>query len=394
MRKIAKYRHPALILGMAANGLGVARSLGRKGIRVYGMDIEEEKRSNRIAFASRFCEKISIPSSVEKDGIAEFLLSALDGFIETPVLLSTSDFFAKITAKHFGELKRKCLTYRQTGEWNGDATDKELQIEHAMRMGIPVPRTLFLSSAEELSFSAPEIPYPAILKGTDSTEWAGYLKRGKGLVVESPRDLPYAIERAKNFPGKIMVQEVIPGGDVNLYEYCILMNRQKERVASFSVQKIRQYPCRFGVGTVVVSRFNGDIEEMGATYFRTMGFSGIGQIEFKYDERDRLYKFIEMNPRIWLQNSLADRCGINFPLLAYDDLVGNRTETTSRFDEDVKWIDFRTDCRSFREYKKEGSIGWGEWVRSLGGRKVFSIFSADDPVPFFKSFLFDIKVLK
>ena len=288
MRKIAKYRHPALILGMAANGLGVARSLGRKGIRVYGMDIEEEKRSNRIAFASRFCEKISIPPLAEKNGIAEFLLSALDGFIETPVLLPTSDFFAKITAKHFGELKRKCLTYRQTGEWNGDATDKELQIEHAMRMGIPVPRTLFLSSAEELSFSAPEIPYPAILKGTDSTEWAGYLKRGKGLVVESPRDLPYAIEKAKAFPGKIMVQEVIPGGDSNLYEYCTLMNRQKERVASFSVQKIRQYPCRFGVGTVVVSRFNGDIEEMGATYFRTMGLSGIGQIEFKYDERDRL----------------------------------------------------------------------------------------------------------
>src|SRR3990172_4290969 len=135
MRKIAKYRHPALILGMAASGLGVARSLGRKGIRVYGMDIEEEKRSNRIAFASRFCEKISIPSSVEKDGIAEFLLSALDGFFETPVLLPTSDFFARSIANHFGELKRKCLTYRQSGDWHGDATDKEVQVEHAIRMG-------------------------------------------------------------------------------------------------------------------------------------------------------------------------------------------------------------------------------------------------------------------
>ena len=333
-------------------------------------------------------------SPVEPGRIGEFFLSILERFDEKPVIFPTSDFFVKIIATHFSEIREKCLVYPHNGTLGGNITDKEEQIKHAIQAGIPVPRTIFVSSGKGLAAAGSDFPYPALLKGADSTDWARYLKSGKGIFIKTFRDLQGAVDRVIHYPGKLMLQEAIPGRDTNLFEYCVLMNKQKEIVASFIVEKVRQYPGRFGVGSVVVSRLNSEVDELGTAYFRTMGFSGIGQIELKYDERDKCYKFIELNPRLWLQNSLAERCGINFPFLAYNDLAGNGMERKIRFDEGIKWIDFKMDYLSYRGYREEGTLGFGAWMKSLRGQKVYSIFSVDDPVPFLKSLLFDMKVLE
>ena len=63
---------PAIILGMTANGLSVARSLGRKGIPVIGID------SNRRqpGMFSRYCKHLVCPNVIEKeDDFLDFLIN-------------------------------------------------------------------------------------------------------------------------------------------------------------------------------------------------------------------------------------------------------------------------------------------------------------------------------
>jgi predicted ATP-grasp superfamily ATP-dependent carboligase len=56
-------KNPAVVLGMFETGLGVARSLGEKGILVHGFDFKKD-----IGFYSRYVEAQLCPYPLEKAG--------------------------------------------------------------------------------------------------------------------------------------------------------------------------------------------------------------------------------------------------------------------------------------------------------------------------------------
>ncbi len=56
--------------------------------------------------------------------------------------------------------------------------------------------------------------------------------------------------------------------------------------------------------------------------FTKIGYRGVGSAEFKLDPADGRLKFIELNPRYWMQNELAAFCGAIMALAQYLDLSG------------------------------------------------------------------------
>ena len=58
-------------------------------------------------------------------------------------------------------------------------------------------------------------------------------------------------------------------------------------------------------------------------------------IEFKKDERDGVFKLLEINPRIWGYNYLATRAGIDFPYLAVRIAGGENIPVHSEYDKGV-----------------------------------------------------------
>ena len=52
------------------------------------------------------------------------------------------------------------------------------------------------------------------------------------------------------------------------------------------------------------------------------GYVGYVGVQFKYDPRDREYKFLEINGRFSVSVSLAQRCGMNMPELVYREFSG------------------------------------------------------------------------
>jgi len=89
----------ALVMNMHITGLAVARSLGRQGVPVLGMDNER----GGLGQHSRFLSGLGLVPGPEVDdgaALAEHLLALGPSFTERPVLFACNDDWVLALARH------------------------------------------------------------------------------------------------------------------------------------------------------------------------------------------------------------------------------------------------------------------------------------------------------
>ena len=246
----------------------------------------------------------------------------LDGFVEAlgnylsrhdhDVLLPMNDYTTIAVADHRDKLEPLVNLCLPGSEALHQSLDKYQSRELARQIGIPTPATYALQGPEDLDEIGRMIDFPCVLK----------LRRGSGAVglafpqtfdelkkiYESDRQ---PVDLAFDYRN-LLVQEYIPG---ELHEACLLF-RQGELRAALTQRRIRMYPSRGGVGTVVVATDEPDLIEMSVTLLKSMKWHGPVQIEYMIDSRDGCTRLIEINGRFWGSLDLSIHAGVNFPLLA------------------------------------------------------------------------------
>jgi D-aspartate ligase len=379
----------AIVLGMTVTGLGVARSLGRKGIPVLAL----EKHSRNVGQFSRYVVFRICPDP-QKDE-KQFLDYLLNISKEYPgaVLLPTDDVYVLFLAE-WEELLRKYFRFCfPSKDIMLKLLNKKFQYQLAKNCGVPLPKTFFPKNFHDASRIADELNFPSIIKPLYSHEWKLYYGTKKGIITKNRCDFLREYKGINNnIQIEVMVQEVIIGDDTRHSKVCAYFNKDSDPILTFTLRKIRQCPCDFGVGSVVESVWIPDVAEIGLKFMKDIKYVGIGSVEFKRDQKDNKLKMIEMNSRFWAQNSLAEVCGMNFAYTAYLDLVGKRIEKQIRFKESVKWLDFEADLTSFRGYHSQKRLGYWQWFKSFRGKKVWAKFTWDDPMPFIISINFGLRI--
>ena len=75
-------------------------------------------------------------------------------------------------------------------------------------------------------------------------------------------------------------------------------------------QKIHQFPPDFGSSAMVLSIRDEEVIQKAVSFLSEIQFKGLAITEFKRDQRDGELKFIEINSRIGLTQSVIDcmRC--------------------------------------------------------------------------------------
>ncbi|HBR14260.1 MAG TPA: hypothetical protein DD723_01800 [Candidatus Omnitrophica bacterium] len=377
----SKYLIPTFILGMSVTGLAAARSLGRNGIKVYALDPDKDKPGLRTRYAKCF-----VCPDPQKDPKAfmDFLLDLVKTTGAPAVLMPTSDVFVDyvntnrdLLIEHFKfAMSPKSLMDR--------ILDKNGQYDLARENGTPVPKTYLPKNLQDIQQLAGTLNYPVLLKGVRTDAWRRRFGDKKAFNINNSRELVEIYQKIHdNDHIDPLIQEVIQGDDTCHYKICTYMNSENKPLLTFTLQKIRQYPCRFGIGSMVMSVWEPEVARLGLEFMQRIGYRGVGSIEFKKDKRDNQLKMIELNPRLWAQNSLPEACGQNFALTAYLDIIGEKVEPQTKFQEGVKWIAFKEDRASFYGYLRTGEITWKEWLNSvLTGPRVWANWSLDDPLPF------------
>jgi predicted ATP-grasp superfamily ATP-dependent carboligase len=124
-----------------------------------------------------------------------------------------------------------------------------------------------------------------------------------------------------------------------------------------------------------------DLEMLAARFLRGVGYTGLAEVEFMYDQKHGRYELLEVNARMWAWNSVANRAGLDLPCLAYAHAIGREVSGgTAR--EGVKWIRLATDVPIAIREILAGKLTPRRYLASLAGDTDFATFLASDPLPF------------
>jgi predicted ATP-grasp superfamily ATP-dependent carboligase len=152
-------------------------------------------------------------------------------------------------------------------------------------------------------------------------------------------------------------------------------------LASVTARRTRQYPVDFGHSSCFVETIDPQpFEEPARRLLAAMRYTGLAEVEFKYDERDRRFKLLEVNPRAWTWHALCLRAGVDFPYLLWQLAHGGQIPEI-RGQAGVRWIRVSTDLAAAWTELRRGRLSLAGYTSSLRPPIVLSTFAPDDPMP-------------
>ena len=374
---LAPHTIGAIVIGGDYQGLGIVRSLGRRGVPVCVVDDEHS-----ISRFSRYCKSfVSLPDLRDQKQVVDSLLEVgkrlgLEGW----VLYPTREELVAAISHHRSELSE--VFHVPTPDWESVkwAWDKRNTYRLADQLSIPTPVTHCPENIDQLaeldSFRPPFAIKPAI------KEHFFYATKAKAWRANSHSELRTLYKKASELAGRgeIMVQELIPGGGSQQFSYCAFF-RDREAVGKMVVRRTRQHPLEFGRASTFVETVDLPIlEELSERFLRAIDYYGLVEIEYKLDPRDSQYKLLDVNARTWGYHSIGAQAGVDFSYMLYLDQL-DVPVPVSIVHSGMSWIRMITDVPAAMLSILSGGTDWKSYLRSLKHCDVEAVFSAEDPLP-------------
>jgi D-aspartate ligase len=266
--------------------------------------------------------------------------------------------------------------------------DKRAFYLYAEREGLPIPRTILLSSSEDAERAAGALRFPCVLKPPLKTaRWEE--KTGvKGYKVDEPRELVALYNQTAPLTDLLVAQEWIEGGYENLFTCNCYFGKNSEPLVTFVTRKIRQWPPETGTGSLGEECRNDVVLAETIQLFKRVRFRGLGYLEMKRDDRTGMHVITEPNiGRPTGRSATAEASGVELLYTQYCDALGLPVpDNLEQPYIGTKWMYFGRDLRAALYEWRRGQLGLRAWWRSLRGVKVDAVFSWKDPMPF----LFDL----
>ena len=126
------------------------------------------------------------------------------------------------------------------------------------------------------------------------------------------------------------------------------------------------------------------VEMLACRFLKSLDYTGIAEIEFKYDRRDRRYKLLDVNGRFWTWSGLGHLAGVDLPYLAWRQAVGQPVKAPGLFRArtGVAWMHASRDIvAAVSGNIARDSMTLGEYLASFRRELAFANFAFDDPLP-------------
>ena len=376
----AATRHAAVVLTVSPTGLAVARSLAPRGVKVWGVD------SNRLEighFSRWFIRDPRIAYEAAGPKLLAGLLALGREQPAKPVLIIAGDPYIDFVAEHHEALREHfILAESMRPEVNSVFVNKRTFYERCLELGVTLPRTAFPKNEAEAEAASRELRYPAIVKPTLVHQVRRRLGGQKLVEVDNAADLVRWWKQIREWGSDAVLQEVIPGPEANLAVAAVYTDAQLEMRSLFTARKNRQYPPNFGSGSYMEAWWSDEIAKLSCDLVQALGYQGICGTEYKWDERDRQWKLIELNPRPTLWYALTRAAGVDVVWDAYCDLVGRPNAIHRNCQDDgVRWQLLVRDVVSGWHFWRRGELSTREFLRTVVDprRKEYAVLSLRDP---------------
>jgi D-aspartate ligase len=375
---------PAFILGLGENGYGILRSLTREGVRAVGFHTAAQE----FGRYSKYCETHFLPPSLNDDQISRVLIERARRLGAKPVLFATSDYHASVLAKHREELSPYFHFHWVGMDDLRRSVDKARISRVCQEAGVLAPRTHVTRPDEKLADLEKGLSFPCLIKpnrGFD-TPWPAHLKN---FIVRSPEELRAFYQAHPQLKGETILQEIIEGGDDEIFQCTALIRMSGEAGAAFCTRKLHQYRPGYGVMCFGRSEENQVVAAQALRLLDALQYRGLASLEFKHRAKDGRYYFIEMNPRLPWYSALFVDAGVNLPYLAYLDLTGALSSSRSvpRQRDGVHWMNFEYNLGWLVRTATKGRVRLLAWLRSIARARSYAWFDWRDPKPFLRAMM-------
>jgi D-aspartate ligase len=366
----------ALVLTGDHRGLGIARSLGRRGIPVWVLT----QRGESLARASRYVQRtLPFPDGQEPTQLDYLLGLARRHRLDNWVLFPTHDDTAALLGRHGDQLAERFRLTSPRWDVMRWAHDKRLTHRLAQSAGIDYPWTSYPrdgSDVAAMNCSFPVILKPAVKAGLNRfTHDKAWQADDREMLLARYEEACALVD-----PDLIMVQELIPGGGEAQFSFAALCADGRP-LASVVARRTRQYPVDFGHSSSFVETIEEpSIEELARRLLGVVAYEGLVELEFKHDARTGVHKLLDINPRVWTWHTLGGRAGVDFPYLAWR-LAQREVVPSLRGRTGVRWVRLATDIPAAVGEIRRRRLSLRGYVRSLFGPLELALFAWDDPLP-------------
>jgi D-aspartate ligase len=376
-RKIVPGEKPgAVVVGGDYQGLGIVRSLGRRGIPICVVDDEHSiSRFSRYASFSAQVPDLRDPDRAVETLLALGLRLDLKGW----VLFPTRDELVAGFSRHRSVLSKFFRV--PTPGWDSIQWmwDKRNTYQLANELKIPIPETWCPRGPEELDRITASFPLaikPAI------KEHFVYATKAKAWRASDRSELRELFNRASEVtnPGEVLVQDLIPGNGSHQFSYCAFF-KEGRAVGSMVTRRRRQHPHEFGRASTFVETIDlPALAALSQRFLRKIDYYGLVEVEYKLDPRDGQFKLLDVNARTWGYHSLGCCAGVDFPYLLYADQLGDTVDPCYG-KPGVSWIRLLTDFPASILELSRGRLEFADYLKSLRNFDTEAVFSREDPMP-------------
>jgi predicted ATP-grasp superfamily ATP-dependent carboligase len=396
---------PIFVEGLDISAYGIARGVGRHGVPVYALN-DKLRDPLRYSKYVRECfvypDDPSLPRAYAGDSVANedvlcrLMLEWGARFRHKPVLFATSDWFARFLSNRQQQLKDHFFFHWVQPDLFTTIVDKGTMVRFCERAGVKVPRTHITRPEDDMAQVARDFVYPCLVKPIHRYTAGFPVETAKVLVAKSPAEAEAFFAKYPQLKGATLMQELIEGGDDQVFQYTALVNTQGEIAAYSTVRKLCQYPPGFGSMCYGQTERNDALATEGRKLVLALGYRGLGSLEFKRRQKDGGYYFIEMNTRLPWYNGLFADAGVNLPYLAYLDLAGGLFEhnatgfARSPQRDGTTWVGYHNYAGWFREtrgqeIKTVHPISRMTFFKHVARAKSYGWWNWADPKPFLAS---------
>ena len=233
-------------------------------------------------------------------------------------------------------------------------------------------------TAQQSQFTMPVMP-----QGAMGNKMAR--QTGKKMVDVHNTDEVVALYRPMEDPNEpnLMIQELIPGADDQVFIFNGYFNEKSECLAGFTGRKIRQQPIHQGVASMGECCTVDEVITLTTTVPAKVGYRGVVDIGYRKDPRDGTYKVLDINPRVGQAFRIfVAHSGMDVVRARALDLTTQALTERVEPSGGGRGKMQGSDIFSALDNKEEGLLTFGEWVRTFRRVEESAWFDLRDPLPF------------
>ena len=339
---------PERFVPIVLGGDTLAYSYARCFHEAYGVDTMVISSVDvRVTSSSRFVDYRVDPVMAQGEDAIVGMLGKLGERLcasgKVPMLLGSADWHVRILSHRKRELERWFVVpYNEFGLLD-EITQKSRFYEICDELGIAYPKTVTLSCDSDPGLGDLDgLSFPLIAKPSNSARYDLLDFPGKEKVyrVDDLEGLKRVLRlmHGAGYAGRLIVQDLIPGGDDAIYTLTTYsIDGGEIRAVSGGRVALQDHdPRRIGNPSCILIERREQLIEDAKRFCRHVGYRAFANFDAKFDSRDGSFKFFEVNARPGANTFYMAVGGLNFTeLLVEDYLLGREPPYREAYREGV-----------------------------------------------------------